>query len=51
MSEQRLTNLAVLSIERDLPQNFSLDKVIDEFALKHNHGRIQLTRTIATSRL
>jgi len=42
MLEQRLTDLAVLSIKKELSQNFSLDKVIDEFALKYNHGRIQL---------
>ena len=32
MSEERLTNLAVLSIEKELSQNLSLDKVIDTFA-------------------
>jgi len=43
MSEQRLTDLAVLSIERELSQNLSLDKIVDKFALKHNRGRIQLS--------
>ena len=43
MSEQRLTDLAVLSIERELSQNLSLDKVVDEFSAKHNNGRITLT--------
>ena len=42
MSEERLTNLAVLSTEKGLSQNLSLDKVIDTFALKHNNGRIEL---------
>ena len=42
MSEERLTNVAVLSIEKELSQNLSLDKVIDTFALKHNNGRIEL---------
>ena len=42
MSEERLINLAVLSIEKELSQNLSLDKVIDTFALKHNNGRIEL---------
>ena len=42
MSEQRLTDLAVLSIERELSQNLSLDKVVDEFSAKDNNGRTTL---------
>ena len=42
MSEEKLTNVAVLSIEKELSQNLSLDKVIDTFVLKHNNGRIEL---------
>ena len=32
MSEQCLTNLAVLSIKRDLSNDLNLDNVVDEFA-------------------
>ena len=37
------TRVAVLYTEKELSPNLSLGKVIDEFPLKHNHGRIQLT--------
>ena len=32
MSEQRLVDLAVLSIERELSKKLSLDEVVDKFA-------------------
>ena len=32
MSDQRLTNLAVLSIEQDLSDKLNLDNVVDDFA-------------------
>ena len=40
MSEQRLTNLAVLSKERDLSDKVNLDNVVDDFA--HVYHRIVL---------
>ena len=43
MSEQRLTDLAVLSIERDISDNLDLDNVVDVFAQKHKNNRIVLT--------
>ena len=43
MSEQRLVDLAVLSIERDLSQQLSLDEVIDQFAGRDRNRRIMLS--------
>ena len=43
MTEQRLVDLAVLSIERDLSKQLSLDQVIDEFAGKDKNRRIMLS--------
>ena len=34
MSEQRLVDLAVLSIERDLSRKLSMDTIVDHFAAK-----------------
>jgi len=42
MSEQRLVNLAVLSIEKELSNNLCLDEVVDNFAAKDKNRRIQL---------
>ena len=44
MSEQCLTNLAVLSIERDLSDKLNLDKVVDDCA--HVYHRIVLKQVI-----
>ena len=38
MSEQRLSNLAILSIERDFSASLELDFVVDKFA--HKNRRI-----------
>ena len=35
MSEQRLTDIAILSIERDLADSLILDDIVDEFAKKN----------------
>ena len=43
MSEQRLTDLAVLSIERDISDSLDLENVVDAFAQKHKNSRIVLT--------
>ena len=43
MSEQRLTDLAVLSIERDISDSLNLDDVVVAFAQKHKNARIVLT--------
>ena len=42
MTEQRLVDLAVISIERDLSTELSLDQVIIEFAGKDSNRRIIL---------
>ena len=42
MSEQRLTDLALLSIEKELSQTLSLDDVIDRFAAADTNRRIVL---------
>ena len=43
MSEQRLIDLAVLSIEQDLSKDLSLDEVVKKFAAEDNNRRIQLS--------
>ena len=43
MSEQRLVDLAVLSIERDLSQQLSLDEVVNQFAGRDGNRRIMLS--------
>ena len=43
MAEQRLTDLAVFSIERDISDSLNLDNVVDAFAQKHKNSRIVLT--------
>ena len=40
MSDQRLTNLAILSIEHDISEKIDFDKIIDNFA--HKNRRIVL---------
>ena len=42
MTEQRLIDLAVLSIERELSKQISLDQVVNEFASKDKNRRIML---------
>ncbi len=42
MTERRLIDLAMLSIERSLSQNISLDEVIDKFAASDKNRRILL---------
>ena len=43
MSEQRLVDLAVLSIEKELSQNLSLDEVVDSFAAQDKNRKIMLS--------
>lgn len=43
MGQGRLTNLAVLSIERKLPSNVNFDCVIDKFALAKEREMVLLT--------
>ena len=43
MSEQRLVDLAVLSIEKDLSQQLSLEEVINQFAGRDKNRRIMLS--------
>ena len=43
MSEERLVDLATLSIERDKSANLSLDQVVTDFANKENNRRIILS--------
>ena len=42
ISEQRLTDLALLSIEKQKAQNISLDEVIDRFAAADKNRKIVL---------
>jgi len=42
MSTQCASNLTLLSIERKLSENLSLDEVIDLFAVKDKNRRITL---------
>ena len=42
MSVQRLSNLAILSIERELSENLSMEKVVDRFASKDKNRLIAL---------
>ena len=42
MSEQRLTNLALLSIETQISQNLPLDEVVDRFAAADKNRKIVL---------
>ena len=43
MSEQRLIDLAILSIERELSNSISLDEVIDTFHTEDHNRRIMLS--------
>ena len=43
MSQQRLTDLAVLSIEQDISDSLDLENVVDAFAQKQKNSRIVLT--------
>ena len=42
MTEQRLIDLAVVSIERELSKQISLDQIVNEFASKDKNRRILL---------
>ena len=41
MSEQRLTDMAILSIERDRADSLKLDDIVDEFAKKNRRIMLQ----------
>ena len=42
MTEQRLVDLAILSVERDIAQQLEIDTVIDRFAYSDKNRRITL---------
>ena len=42
MTEQRLVDLALLSIERDIAQQLNIDAVIDKLAFSDRNRRITL---------
>ena len=42
MSEDRLNNLAILSIEKNISADLNIEGVVDVFASKHNNRRICL---------
>ena len=42
MSQPRLNNLAILSIERDIASTLPLEEVVDRFAGQHNNRKICL---------
>ena len=37
MSEDRLNNLAILSIEKNISADLNVERVVDVFASKHNN--------------
>ena len=41
MSEQRLTDMAILLIERDFADSLKLDDIVDEFAKKNRRIMLQ----------
>lgn len=43
MAEQRLTDLAVLSVEREISSRLNLDEVLKEFTRLHGNHRIVLS--------
>ena len=43
MLEQRLVDLAILSIEKELSQDLSLDEIVDKFAAEDKNRRIMLS--------
>ena len=43
MSNERLANMAVLSIEREIAKEIPLDFVVDKFAAQDKNRRITLT--------
>ena len=42
MTQQRLVDLAILSIEKELSQKLSLDDIVNQFAAKDKNRRITL---------
>ena len=49
MSEQRLVDLAILSIEHKISKSLSLDEVVDNFASQDKNRRILLTSHVYLS--
>ncbi|KAL4119154.1 hypothetical protein QTP88_012001 [Uroleucon formosanum] len=43
MTDKRLTNIAILSIEKKIAKNLGLEVVVDKFAATHKNRRILLT--------
>ena len=43
MSEQRLIDLAVFSIEKELSQDLLLDEIVDMFAAEDKNRKIMLS--------
>ena len=43
MQEERLVNLAVLSVERDITQTLNLEDVVDKFNAHEKNRRVQLS--------
>ena len=43
MSEQRLVDLAIISIEKELAQSLSLDEIVDKFAAEDKNRRVMLS--------
>ena len=44
MQEERLVNLAVLSVEQEISRNLNFDEVIDKFAADDKNPRIILSQ-------
>lgn len=42
MGQERLNNLSILSIEKDISAHISLEQVVDKFAIKHSNRKICL---------
>ena len=42
VSKQRLVNLAIISIEKELAQSLSSDEIVDKFAVEDKNRRVML---------
>ena len=42
MTDERLSNLSMMSIEKKIAKSLDLEEVIDKFAVKHNNRKIIL---------
>jgi|UniRef100_A0A2S2QXH6 hypothetical protein len=50
MTDEHLSNLAMMSIKKKLAKSLDLDEVIGKFAVNHNNRKIIFVRTRSSSR-